>query len=253
MGKETDMPHTGHRERLKNRFAREGLAGFEDHQALELLLFYAIPRRDTNELAHLLLQTFGSLKNVFAATVEDLQKVPGIGESAAILVKLIPELAAKFWFAGEDGGVALDSVEKAADYAKSLLYGKPVEHFYIICLDAAFGVKSATLLSKGLPTATSVYIRQIAEAAMRSSADKVLVAHNHPGGSPRPSKNDIETTRHIKEALDVLGIQFLDHVIVAGGGYFSFVADQIIRSDFSGGQGNAGVAQPVAARQGKKE
>ncbi|HBU12296.1 MAG TPA: hypothetical protein DEB31_06070, partial [Clostridiales bacterium] len=133
-GKSTksEYPHSGHRQRLKERFRREGLGGFEDHQALELLLFYAIPRRDTNELAHRLLAAFGSLKNVFAADVGDLQSIEGLGEHAAALLKLIPEIAGKYWFAEEQDRAKITSIGSAASYAKSLLYGRPMEHFYVI-------------------------------------------------------------------------------------------------------------------------
>ncbi len=231
--------HDGHRERLRKRFELEGLAGFEDHQALELLLFYAIPRRDTNDLAHRLLQTFGSLKNLFEADVSDIAKVDGMGGRSAALIKLLPEMAAKYWFAPGGEGKKITSIESAAAFANSLLYGKPLEHFYAVCLDAAFKVKYTTLISKGTPSQTPVFTRHVAEAALRSGTDKVIVAHNHPGGEPRPSKNDIEVTLKIASALETLDIQFIDHIIIAESGYFSFAAEQLIRDNFTEEQARA--------------
>lgn len=225
--------HDGHRQRLKKRFLKYGLDGFEDHQALELLLFYALPRMDTNELAHTLLNHFGSLRNLFEADTTDLVKVSGIGEHSAILVKLIPALASRYWFTEGDDAPKIVSIESAVEFCKSLLYGKPVEYFFIICLDAAFRVKATDLLSKGTPSQTTVYIRHIAEAAIRSGADKIIIAHNHPGGDPAPSSMDVEVTMNVSEAMQGLGIQLIDHIIISDGDFYSFLMDQRIRSNFT--------------------
>ncbi len=225
--------HEGHRQRLKKRFITEGLASFEDHQALELLLFYALPRKDTNEIAHKLLDTFGSMKNMFEADIDDLVNIDGVGEHVASLVKLIPELATRYWFTGEQQAFQITSIESAAEFAKSLLYGKPAEHFYIACLDAAYKVKSTRMLSKGTPSETPVYIRHIAESAFRSGTDKVLIAHNHPGGNPAPSQKDIKLTIRVMEAMEPLGVTLVDHIIIANDRSFSFVAKQLLDNNFT--------------------
>ena len=231
--------HKGHRNRLKQRFVRDGLVGFEDHQALELLLFYALPRRDTNELAHRLIDSFGSLRNLFEADVADITKVSGAGESVAVLIKLLPEIAAKYWFTEGQETTKISSIESAAAYFKSLLYGKPLEHFYIACLDASFRVKSSTLLSKGTPTQTPVFIRHIAEASFRSGTEMLMLAHNHPGGSVSPSRQDIELTMEISTAMETLQIRLLDHIIISDDLYYSFAAQKLLRNNYSPEQAHA--------------
>lgn len=217
---------------MRGRFQKEGLSGFEEHQALELLLFYAIPRKDTNELAHLLLQKFGSIKRLFSADIADIMNIPGIGEQAATLLKLVPEISTKYWLNDTAEEISLTSIASAAHYVKTLLFGKPLEHFYILCLDSAYRIKSAELLSRGTPSETPVYIRHITEAVIRSGVDKVLVAHNHPGGNPEPSQKDIQVTLQIAAAMEALQIEFIDHIIVSDHDYYSFAAQQLIRSHF---------------------
>ncbi len=217
---------------MRRRFQEQGIAGFEEHQALELLLFYAIPRKDTNEIAHRLLRKFGSLKNLFEADVSDITEIEGVGERAATLLKLIPEISSKYWFSASAERPVIASIDAAAQYAKALLYGKPLEHFYVVCLDSSYRVKSAACLSKGTPSETPVYIRHITAAAIRSGVDKILVLHNHPGGNPAPSKKDMEVTLQIASAMEALQIGFVDHIIVSDNDYYSFAAQQLIRDRF---------------------
>lgn len=214
--------HDGHRQRLKKRFLRDGLDSFEEHEALELLLFYAIPRRDTNELAHRLLHKFGSLKHVFDANAADLALVEGIGESAAALIKLQSELSRKYWLNDLAEGTKITSIESAIEYVKHLFRGKLQEEFYVICLDAHFRVRHTERLSRGTATEAPVYIRHITEVVIRTGTEKVMVAHNHPGGSCLASVSDIETTSHIFNAMHALSISFLDHIIIGTDDAFSF-------------------------------
>ncbi len=223
--------HEGHRDRLKDRYIKEGLSGFEDHEALELLLFYAIPRRDTNELAHVLLDAFGNLKNLFEANVKDIMNVPGIGKNAAALIKLTAEIAAKYWFAPAAGKTNVSSIIKAKDYAQSLLYGKNTEHFYAAMTDASFNVKTSELISTGTTTEAGVPVRKVIEAVIRSGVDKLMVFHNHPGGKAKPSLSDIELTGKIVTAAASINVQLTDHIIVGEDGCFSFAEQQLIQND----------------------
>lgn len=226
--------HKDHRKRVRQRFQKEGLAPFEDHQALELLLFYAIPQKDTNPLAHRLIERFGSLKNVLDADVADLARVEGMGESSATLVRLVSDLTRRYWMTGEDGGrVKLTSIESAAVLARSILLGKPFEEFYVVCLDPGLQMKNAECVGRGTTTEAPVYVRHIVECAIRAGCDKVMVAHNHPGGNPEPSKEDIATTLRIMEALEVLSIKLVDHIIIAEGEFYSFVEHQLIGNGFT--------------------
>ncbi|BDF58058.1 hypothetical protein CE91St36_08750 [Christensenellaceae bacterium] len=198
---------------------------------MELLLFYAIPRRDTNALAHILLEKFGSLERLFQADIKDIACIDGVGEQSALLIKLVFDLARR---SAQTSPVApkLKSIDSAIRYAQDLLTDKTEEQFYVICLDAHFSVIHTELLSRGTATETPVYIRHITESVVRSGADKVIIAHNHPGGSAQPSKNDVETTQRILKAMDALEIGFLDHVIVGKADAFSIAEKLLLRSDY---------------------
>jgi DNA repair protein RadC len=214
--------HEGHRKRLKERFLREGLDNFEAHQVLELILFYSIPRRDTNEIAHELLKKYGSLANVFEADINDLIKTPGIGENSAFILSLIPSLARRYFKDKWGSKPVIDSSSKAGQYAVSLFAGRLYEAFYVICLDAQNKVNFPVLLHEGTINESPVYPRLVVEAALRHQANSVILAHNHPGGSLKPSQADIEVTERIRTALESISIRVIDHIIVAGDKYVSF-------------------------------
>jgi len=214
--------HTGHRKRLKNRFLEEGLDSFELHQVLELLLFFSIPRRDTNEIAHKLLKKFGSLSGVFEADIKELVKVEGIGENSAFLISMIPQLSRRYLNDKWRDKPELNSSSKAGEYAISLFAGRTYEVFYVICLDAQNRVNYAALVHEGTINEAPIYPRIIVETALRHKANSVILAHNHPGGSLNPSRGDIEATKVIKNALESISIKVVDHIIVCGERYVSF-------------------------------
>lgn len=216
------MVHEGHRMRLKERFLKEGLDSFEQHQVLELLLFFSIPRRDTNEIAHGLLNKYGSLSGVFEAEPKDLANTPGIGDNSALLLSLIPQLSRRYFNDKWRDKPELNSSTKAGEYAASLFSGRHYEAFYIICLDSQNRVNYAQLVHEGTINEAPVYPRVIVEAALRHKANSVILAHNHPGGTLNPSKADIEATNRIRTALEAISIKVVDHIIVCGGKYVSF-------------------------------
>lgn len=213
--------HEGHRTRLKKRYLEEGLDGFDDHQILEFLLFYAIPRRDTNELAHTLIIKYGSLSGVFEADPKDLAKTPGLGENSAVLLSLIPSLARVYQKDRWGLRPALNSTVKAGEYILSLFAGRNYEVFYLICLDAQLQVITPALVHEGTIDQAPVYPRLIVETALRHKAHSVILAHNHPGGCASPSPQDIEVTHKIRSALEGISISVLDHIIAAGEKYVS--------------------------------
>lgn len=214
--------HSGHRKRLKKRFLEEGLDSFEPHQVLELILFFSIPRKDTNETAHKLLERFGSLSGVFEAGVKELTDVEGIGENSAFLISMIPQLSRRYLNDRWRDKPELNSSSKAGDYAVSLFAGRTYEVFYVICLDAQNRVNHAALVHEGTINEAPVYPRIIVETALRHKANSVILAHNHPGGSLNPSRGDIEATKVIKNALEAISIKVIDHIIVCGWEYVSF-------------------------------
>lgn len=214
--------HAGHRNRVRNRFISEGLDTFEDHQVLELLLYYCIPRRDTNELAHRMIKEFGSLAGLFEAEPKDIEKRCGVSENTAILISMIPSLARRYFKVKWGDKPQLSSSTKAGEYTTSLFAGRTYEAFYVICLDAQNRVNHADLVQEGTLTEAPVYPRLVVETVLRHRACNIILAHNHPGGSLQPSKADIEITDRIEKALEAISVRVVDHIIVAGDKYFSF-------------------------------
>ena len=214
--------HKGHRKRVKERYLAEGLDSFEDHQILEMLLFYSIPMKDTNEIAHKMLEVFGSLVELFEADPKDICKKCGVSESTAILVTLMPSLARKYFKSKWGEKPVLNTTVKAGEYAQALFAGRKYEAFYLICLDTQGRVNNSALVHEGTIDEAAVYPRLIVETALRHKASSVILAHNHPGGSLEPSRADIDVTQKIKTALEAISIKVADHVIVAGERYLSF-------------------------------
>ena len=213
--------HDGHRSRMKKRFLHYGLSNFDDHNVLELLLFYAQPRKDTNALAHRLMQTFGSLDAVFEATPEALMKVDGVGESAAILIHLVPEAARRYRIAKETPGTILGSSKDVGQYMIPRFLNCRGEAVYMLCLDPKHRVIGCHELSSGSPTSVSVTVRQIVEIALTQNAAAVILAHNHPNGLALPSPEDNASTQRIRNALALVNIPLLDHIIVSGEDFVS--------------------------------
>ncbi len=214
--------HDGHRDRLRERFTENGLQGFNEINALELLLFYAIPRKDTNPIAHELLKKFGNLQGVFAASAEELKEVTGISASSAALIRLVPELCklAKVSEVSEIKGLTNSSMASA--YVIPRFMFDENEKVIMLSLDSAKKVKSCTEISSGVVNTVDLNIRLIVETALKNKASSVILAHNHPDGDIRPSREDLETTKRIREALKLVDIPLVDHIIVSGTEYFSF-------------------------------
>lgn len=220
--------HEGHRQRLTERFRKEGFEGFEDHEILEFLLFFALPRVDTNPIAHELLDTFGSLSGVFEAEPEDLSMIKGIGPRAAAFITMFPEVFRAYERSKLGKRPSIKTIKDSCEFAKSLLFGKPYEQFYVIWLDTQSRVIHFEMLSEGGISESPVYLNKLAAAALRHRAVKVIITHNHPGGNVTPSKADIDTTGDIMKALNLLGIDLIDHIIVSEDSAFSFQADSLM-------------------------
>jgi DNA repair protein RadC len=211
----------GHRLRIKERFIRDGFDSYSPHQVMEMLLFYAIPQKDTNELAHRLLDEYGSISGVFGADYNELSAFKGLGPHAAILIKMMPEIAQYYAMDRWKKKPQIRSVNDAGQYAVSLFIGKEVEAFYMICLNAQNKVVFPALISEGTINEAMIYPRTIVENAFRHHSATVIFAHNHPGGSTEPSVADIDMTKKLKTALEYVSIRVMDHVIVAGNDYLS--------------------------------
>ena len=216
--------HGGHRQRLRNTFLENGLGGMNDINALELLLFYALPRRDTNETAHLLLKRFGSLDRVFSASVEDLCEVEGIGEYAASLITLVPQIMKKSAISKAKETRQIKISTDAGTYLLPFFMNEQDEVVYLLCLDAKRSVLCCEEMGRGVVNSVDANVRSIVEKALKVRACSAILAHNHPGGLAIPSREDEIFTRCLYNALETVGIRLEDHIIVADGDYVS-VAD----------------------------
>lgn len=215
--------HTGHRERLKQRFLEEGLDNFTDVQALELLLFYGIVRQDTNPIAHNLIEHFGSLSQVLEASPAELKKVKGISEHTAILLNLIPQLGRYYQVDCTQRMEILPTLDACGAYLVPRFFGRTRETVFLLCLDAKCKVLCCKEVGEGSVNAASISQRKVVETALAANATTVVLAHNHPSGIALPSDEDVQTTRRIAAALQAVEIQLADHIVVAEGDYVSMV------------------------------
>lgn len=213
--------HDGHRQRLKNRFRQEGLDQFDEIQVLELLLFYAVPQKDTNPLAHQLLDRFGSLAQVLEAPTEELEKIPGVGTNVSTLLNLSTALARYYMVKRAAQTAVLTSTEKCGDYLLPYFVGRRNETVFLLCLDAKCKVLGCKEVGEGSVNSASVPIRRIVEMALTMNATSVVLAHNHPSGLALPSGEDVQTTRRLAAALDAVDITLADHIVVADDDYVS--------------------------------
>ncbi len=209
----TNNVHDGHRQRMRNRFIETGFKGFEPHQIIEMLLFYACPRKDTNELAHMLIKKFGSLAGIFDASVQDLMSVNGISENAAVLFKMIPKCV-PLYFESKTEDEVYDNTDKLKELFRPWFVGVSREEFRIACFDNNLKLINNRLASDGGPSASAVDMRKLVEIVMLDNTSLIAIAHNHPSGFPIPSKDDIMVTRIINTTMKTIGVTLLDHIIV---------------------------------------
>ncbi len=215
--------HDGHRERLRQRFLQEGLDPFTDVQVLELLLFYCIPRRDTNPIAHTLLDHFGSLSQVLEAPVEELRKIEGVGDQAAVFLHLVTQVGRYYLKDRVTKTKVLPTLESCAQYLLPHFFGRKVEVVFLLCLDAKCKVLCCRKVAEGEVNSTALSARRVVEQALLANASCVVLAHNHPGGLAIPSKEDVDTTRFIAAALRAVEVNLIDHIVVAEDDYVSMV------------------------------
>ena len=213
--------HDGHRQRVRARFLNHGLDNFDDITALELLLFYARPQGDTNPLAHALLDRFGSLGGVLDASVSELVKVPGVRETTAALIKLVPAMSRRYLINRSDGGDVIDSATKAGRFFVPYFMNTREERVYALFLDARRRNLGCEELGRGVVNAVDINARKLASMALERNASYVVLAHNHLSGVAMPSAEDEESTLHLAEVLKLIGVGLCDHIVVAGCDYVS--------------------------------
>ncbi len=212
----------GHRQRLRERFDRSGFDGFHDHEVLELVLSYAIPRRDVKSIARELMEKFGSLAAVFDAPRVSLEQINGVGAHAAILINTIPRLMDRYQKDRWKPNPTFNSTQEAASYLSASLKTERSEVFCILALSSRNALIAMEQIQRGSVNRTAVFPRLVVEAALKHRATAVILAHNHPGGDPNPSSADRQLTRKLNRILKDLDILVHDHIIIAGPSHYSF-------------------------------
>ena len=211
--------HEGHRQRMKKYFVQNGFKGLEEHQILEMILFYAVPRKDTNLMAHRLLDRYGSIAKVCDAPVDILKKDFGLSESTAVLLKMIPEMA-RVYSESKHTAEIID-LDNAADILRSKFIGANVEKVALALGTANGRLIMCDIVCEGSINATEMPIRKIVDLALRHNAKYAYVAHNHPSELCLPSRPDLETTRMLSETLYSIGVVLADHIIFTDTDSFS--------------------------------
>lgn len=219
--KKAENTHTGHRARMKERYAETGLQGFSDKNVLEMLLYFSIPRKDTNELAHDILEHFNSFTGVMEASREELMQVKGVGEHTADLISLVTQVNKYYMERKSIENEKVFSSSVAGEFFVAKFAYEVNESAYALMLDGNNKMITCRKISEGVVNGTDISIRALCELALKYRASSVIISHNHPTGILMPSAEDEHCTQLIKNALKVIGIRLSDHIIVGGGSYIS--------------------------------
>lgn len=225
--------HSGHRERIKELFLKAGLDSFSSNMVMEMLLYYAIPQKDTNPTAHELLRKFGSLSGVFDAPIEELEKVKGIGRSAAVLIKMVPELCRRYQENLDQDKIVIYDYNQAGKMLVTKFIGRQNEVVMLMLLDSKERMLYCGIVSEGCATTANIYIKTIVRLAVQYNAVYAILAHNHPSGECLPSKQDLSTTRWVFDALETVEVRLIDHIIIGGNDYLSIAQSKIMPELFN--------------------
>jgi len=215
-------PGLGHRERLRTRAHAAGLGALPDYELLELYLFRSTPRGDTKQKAKALLARFGSLGAVLSASLADIKTVAGVGETTALDLKLVHELAQRIGREPAAKRTVISSWSALLAYVRVALQHEPREQFRVLFLDHKNQLILDEVMNQGTINHAPVYPREVVRRALELSASSVILVHNHPSGDPTPSQADIDVTRQVVEAARVLGVSVHDHLVVGRDGVVSF-------------------------------
>lgn len=233
-----DENNKNHRERLKARYLKGGRKALADYEILELLLFYAIPRKDTKPLAKKLISDSGSLKNVFEKNIDELKNFQGIGAHSSILIKLVKDIIIEYFEPDHSEQIVLSSPEAVSEfiqkdfkenqtlipYLKAELGGNNREFFMILCLNSLNQLLHKEVLFLGTLDQAQVYPREIIKMALLKNAASIIIVHNHPSGSSKPSLDDINLTEKIEDLAKDFGIRLHDHIVVSSNQAYSIKA-----------------------------
>jgi DNA repair protein RadC len=212
----------GHRARMRARLLTAGPDALADHELLEMVLFLALPRRDTKPIARALLSQFGSFANTIAAPRTDLLGIEGLGEAGVSALKVVHAAALRLARAEVLHRPVLNNWDRLMDYLNAVLAREKVEQFRILFLDNKNRLLADEAQARGTVNHTPVYPREVVKRALELHATAIILVHNHPSGDPTPSRDDIEMTREIKQAAQTLSVVLHDHIIVGNGRWLSF-------------------------------
>ena len=212
----------GHRNRLRQRFLESGPGALADYEMLELLLFQAIPRRDTKPIAKALMERFGTYRGVLRADTAALMDVKGMGEAGAVMFKVIADAAERLARDEVMERPVISSWDKLLDYLRIGMADKKTEHFRILFLDVKNSLIADEEQQHGTVNHTPIYPREVVKRALELAASAIILVHNHPSGNPAPSQADIQMTKTISDAAKGVNIALHDHIIVAKEGVLSF-------------------------------
>jgi len=218
--------HKGHRARMRQRVSEAGAASLAPHELLEMLLYYVLPQRDTNEIAHTLIEHFGSLEGVLEATPEALSHVQGIKEYGACFFALLLETAKRYAAAhlADAERPALETPDKIAGFLYPFFIGAVTEQSFALLLDNAMRPLDCMALGEGSVSEVLISVRRIAERAYTKKASALVLAHNHPQGIITPSNEDVRLTKRLAAAFDLLDLPLIEHFIFAGQRYAPVMA-----------------------------
>ena len=208
--------HDGHRERLRDSFLETGFTGKSEHQILEIILTYAIPRKDVNPIAHQLIDQFGSLARVFDADINQLTKVPGVTRNVAVLLKLFPATIPCYYESKFNNHIKLSTIKDAKEYLIPKFASETKEVFFILCLDAHLNLIHTIRHAEGYSANASLNLPSIVASVLNAGAVQVILAHNHLSNNVEFSIQDIEATNTIATALKNIGIPVIEHFIISG-------------------------------------
>ena len=223
--------HKDHRQRVRAKFEEHGLDMFQEHEALELLLFYAIPRKDTNEVAHNLVNRFKTFGQVLDAPITELEKVEGVGHNTAVYLKLLRETQRYYGIHKERDDEILNDINDCGQYLIKYFDAIKVETVYMLGLDAKKKVLCCREVAKGSVNSAAVSVRKIVEIALSENLTSVILAHNHPSGLALPSAEDLYTTRKVAHALSAVDVKLVDHIIVCDTEFVSMVQSGLFNAD----------------------
>lgn len=229
-----DSPHKGHRERVREKILSQGFDGFQPHEVLEFLLFHTVPRKDTNVMAHKLIDAFGSLQGVLNASAEELMKKGSISENSAILLSSITGIYA-YYEKTKKEIEPINTPEKMKKLFKSYFIGEDRERLVAAFFDSSLKLKKIEIINEGQENGLSFNTKSVIRAAITSDAHSVAIAHNHPTAKAIPSKNDINATNDLKCQLKQFDIRLTDHLIFSGSDVFSFANNEQLNCFVSGG------------------